>query len=101
MRLIDRKTLKAFYDVHPDSEAVLDQWYQAMKFSSFQNLEEVRKTFPHADSVGRITVFNIKGNKYRLLTAIHYNKQIVYILEILTHAQYSKNTWKQTFKAYS
>jgi mRNA interferase HigB len=58
------------------------------------------ETFPHADQVTvaskrTVTVFNIGGNNYRLITAIHYNTKIVYILRFLTHAEYDKDAWKK------
>jgi mRNA interferase HigB len=66
----------------------------------WKSLVDTRKTFPHADQVTvasnrTVTVFNIGGNNYRLITAIHYNTKIVYILRFLTHAQYDKDAWKK------
>ena len=60
---------------------------------------DARKTFPHADQVkvksGRtVTVFNVRGNEFRLITAIHYDRRKVFVLNFLTHAEYSKDTWK-------
>lgn len=65
----------------------------------WRNLVDVRRAFPHADAVavgsGRtVVVFNIAGNNYRLITAIHYNTQLVYALRFLTHAEYDKGAWK-------
>jgi len=62
--------------------------------------EDVKRTFTSADALevdsGRtVVVFNIAGNKFRLITAIHYNVAKVFILRFLTHAEYSKNKWKQ------
>jgi mRNA interferase HigB len=63
-------------------------------------LQDVRATFPHADAVtvrsGRsVVVFNIAGNKYRLITAIHYNRRLPFTLMVLTHAEYNKEKWKE------
>jgi len=55
---------------------------------------ETRLDFPHADPVGECTVFNIGGNKYRLITKIRYNKQRVYIIHVLTHKEYDREKWK-------
>ncbi len=55
---------------------------------------EVRQILPHADAVGDKTVFNIKGNAYRLITAIHYNRGIIYVREVLTHAEYNRGDWR-------
>jgi mRNA interferase HigB len=63
-------------------------------------LSEVRRVYPHADPVAvasnrTVVVFNIRGNRYRLITAIHYNRQVIYTLRFLTHAEYSKDRWKE------
>jgi mRNA interferase HigB len=58
------------------------------------NLSEVRQTFRHADVVGDKTVFNIKGNDYRLIVHIRYDLGIIYIKDLLTHAEYDRGTWK-------
>ncbi|MHC5775739.1 type II toxin-antitoxin system HigB family toxin [Nostoc sp.] len=55
---------------------------------------ELRSVFPSADLVGDLIVFNIGGNKYRLITSIHFNRQKVYIRDILTHSEYDKDQWK-------
>ena len=62
-------------------------------------MQDVRATFPHADPVtvksGRtVVVFNIAGNRYRLITAIHYNRGLIFTLMVLTHAEYGKDEWK-------
>jgi mRNA-degrading endonuclease HigB of HigAB toxin-antitoxin module len=56
---------------------------------------ELREIFPDADQVSRLTVFNIGGNKIRLISAIHYNRRKVYIRAVLTHEEYSKSRWKE------
>jgi mRNA interferase HigB len=52
--------------------------------------------FPHADQVGKLTVFNIGGNKYRLIAAILFNRGKVYVRHLLTHAEYDQGKWKET-----
>jgi ribosomal protein L2 len=66
-----------------------------MKCHNFTSLAEVRTVFPTADKVGKFTVFNIGGNKARLITALHYNRHKVYIRAVLTHAEYDQNRWKE------
>ena len=51
--------------------------------------------FPTAEKVGKLTVFNLGGNKVRLITAIHYNRRKVYIRAVLTHEEYDQNRWKE------
>jgi mRNA interferase HigB len=60
----------------------------------WENLIEVQATFPKAEAVGNFTVFNIKGNNYRLIVSINYERQIIYIKYILTHSEYDKEQWK-------
>ncbi|WP_333327965.1 type II toxin-antitoxin system HigB family toxin [Microcoleus sp. BROC3] len=55
---------------------------------------EVQTIYPQAEAVGNFTIFNIQGNKYRLIVSLNYQKQIVYIKYILTHAEYDKDNWK-------
>ena len=101
MRVITRKRLREFALQYPDAAEPLENWYRLIRDAEWQNLQEVRRVYPHADSVrvekgGIVTVFNIGGNKYRLIVAIHYNRQRVYILRFLRHAEYSKNLWKDS-----
>jgi mRNA interferase HigB len=66
-----------------------------MKRADFASFAALRQSFPSADQVRGLTVFNIGGNKARLIAAIHYNRRKVYIRAILTHAEYDKGKWKQ------
>jgi len=100
MRVVKPKTLKEFASHHSDSKKPLETWYNVMEQSCFQHIVEVQQVFPSAETVGRSTVFNIKNNKYRLITAIHYNTQMVYVLEVMTHAEYSKNEWKKRHSVF-
>jgi mRNA interferase HigB len=100
MWVVKRTALQAFWELHPDAEGPLSDWYETAREADWQNLKEVRGVYPHADittvASGRpVTIFNIGGNKYRLITAIHYNTQKMFILRILTHAEYSKGRWKR------
>lgn len=77
----------------------MEEWLVRTSAAQWSTLIDVRKTFPSADSVlvasGRpVIVFNIAGNRFRLIAAIHFNTKLVYVLLFLTHADYSKNTWK-------
>jgi mRNA interferase HigB len=69
-------------------------WYNVARKATWRNLSEVRQTFRHADVVGEKTVFNIKGSDYRLIVHIRYQVGIVYIKQLLTHAEYDRGTWK-------
>jgi mRNA interferase HigB len=99
MRIIKPKTVRSFWQQEPQAKAGLERWYDQAKHASWSSLAEVRSVFPHADQVtvgsGKpVVVFKIGGNKYRLVTAIHYNRQVLHVLLFMTHAEYSKNRWK-------
>jgi mRNA interferase HigB len=95
MHIISRKRLVLFARVHPDSEVALDTWYRCAKTAEWQNLVELRESYPAADSVSIYTVFNIKGNHYRLIAEINYRSGTIFVRDILTHAEYDKDLWKQ------
>ena len=95
MRIITKRRIIEFSEKHPDSRNPLSSWYKIISKSIYKSFAELKKTFPSADQVKNVTVFNIAGNKYRLIAAIHYNKKIVYIRHILTHKEYDKNNWKE------
>jgi mRNA-degrading endonuclease HigB of HigAB toxin-antitoxin module len=67
---------------------------EIVKVATWQNLTEVQQTDSSAEAVGNFTVFNIKGNRYRLIFSINYLKQIIYFKYFLTHAEYNKDNWK-------
>lgn len=100
LRIIKEQFLK---DAVPSASKVgrwLETWRVAVRAAEWGNIGDVRRTYPSADPVkvesGRtVTVFNVCGNDYRLLVAIHYDKKRVYTLQLLTHADYDKNKWKK------
>jgi mRNA interferase HigB len=94
LRIISKRKLREFWEKHPDAKEPLLDWYNVTRKASWQNLAEVRESFRHADPVGDCTVFNIKGNDYRLITRIRYQAQRVYTLYVLTHKEYDKEKWK-------
>jgi mRNA interferase HigB len=95
MHVITRKRLNEFAAKHPTSRSSLEQWYAVVKEQSFKNFVDLRSKFPAADQVNALTVFNIGGNKARLIAAIHYNRRKVYIRAVLTHAEYDRGNWRE------
>lgn len=92
MRIISKKKLRDYYSNNAQAEIPLTEWYFKMKASSAMNINELRMVFNSVDPVNGYTIFNIGGNNYRLITAIHYNKQYCFIRAIWTHAEYSKRS---------
>jgi mRNA interferase HigB len=95
VHIITRKRLNEFVKVHPESKPSLTRWYKKLKTNNYANLNKLREDFPSADLVGKLTVFNIGDNHYRLIAAIHYNRRKLYIRAILTHSEYDKGSWKE------
>lgn len=95
MHVISRKKLEEFWIKHTDAKDALAAWYDVANRETWNNLEEVRSTYRSADAVDRWTVFNIRGNDYRLITVIHYNRQKIYIRHVLTHSEYDRGNWKR------
>jgi mRNA interferase HigB len=95
MRVISYKKIQDFARKHADSKKPLYAWYKIIKHTNFGSFADLRKTFSSSDQVGKLTVFNIGGNKYRLVSAIHYNRSILYIRAILTYEEYNDGAWKK------
>src|SRR5271166_4113353 len=94
MHVLSRKKLKEAAARHADLEGPLDAWFRIAKRASWMSLSDVRKTFSSADPVGEWTVFNIKGNQYRLIVEINFRFRRIYIRHVLTHAEYDWGSWK-------
>ncbi len=95
MHVISRKKLKEAAARRADLEGPLGAWFRIAKKALWRNLSDVRQTYSSADSVDKWTVFNIKGNQYRLITEINYQFGRIYIRHVLTHAEYDRGGWKQ------
>ncbi len=95
MHIISQKRVAEFWQKHADAETSLRYWYKLTRDAQWRNLAELRQVFPSADQVGRLTVFNIGGNKYRLIARVQYRFRKVYIRTILTHSEYDKENWKK------
>ena len=95
MHLITRKRIQEFIAKYPDSESFLENWYRIVRHTEYNSFNELRQHFRSADYVDGFVVFNISGNKYRLIAVIHFNRKKIYIREILTHQEYDKGKWKR------
>lgn len=94
MRIYSKRTLDEFSKVHADVATALNSWHQIAKSAQWQNIQDVKKSYSSADAAGRFTIFNIKGNKYRLTVSIDYERQVIYIKYVLTHSEYDSGRWK-------
>lgn len=91
MRLITIGTLRAYWEDHPDSREQLQAWHQVVKAAKWSNSNEVKTQYGNASIIGdNRVVFNIAGNKYRLIVKIHYNTSVVFVRFIGTHKEYDQ-----------
>lgn len=95
MNVISFKRLREFVLTHKDASGFLTAWYTVAKKAHWRSLAAVKEIYPSADLVGRYTVFNIKGNKYRLISRVIYRSQTVFIIRVLTHEEYDLGKWKK------
>lgn len=95
MRIITRARFAEFSQNHPAAMELLVRWEQAVKRAKWENTAELKATFSSASFVGEFTVFNIGGNKFRLIAFVSYDCQILYIKHILTHKEYDRGGWKK------
>jgi mRNA interferase HigB len=93
VHIISRKRLLEATQDHGNLAVPLDVWFRLAKSAKWENLLEERQLFPTADPVGEFTVFNTKGNAYRLITEINYKTGKIYIRQVLSHADYNKGGW--------
>ena len=94
MRVISRKKLREAAGIHADAAISLNAWYRIAKAARWKSLAEMRLTCSSADIYGDCTIFNVKGNKYRLIAWVNYQTQKVFIRHVLTHAEYTTGGWK-------
>jgi mRNA interferase HigB len=94
VRVIGRKAIREYGKLHADSVPSLSNWLQIVRKAKWQNFAELRADIGSADQVGRRTVFNIAGNKYRLVARVNYRTQRTFILWIMNHGEYAKGEWK-------
>lgn len=100
MRVISRKTLRRFWE-NPkrpkDVKSLLTAWYKAVLFANWRHFADLRQTFNSSDRVGDCIMFNVGGNKYRVIGRVRYSKAgipgVVYVLSIMTHPEYDENAW--------
>ena len=95
MHVISYKRIREFIESHPDARIKLRRWYKWMKKGKYKNLNELRRKFPGVDYIGNDRyVFNIQGNKYRIVALINFCKQKVFVRFIGTHSEYEKTNCK-------
>lgn len=94
MHVISKKKLRDFWGQHPRARRPLEAWYQIAKHAEWESFDDVKAVFPSADPYKRWVIFDIGGNKYRLIAVIHYARHKVFVRHVLTHAEYDTDAWK-------
>ena len=94
MRVISKRTLEEFWQVHSDTEKALADWHALARRAVWNDFADVRADLPSADLVaserGRKLVFNIRGNRYRLVCLVRFDRQTLFVLWLGTHAEYDR-----------
>lgn len=96
MRIVSKRTLREFWERYPQAQEPLTAWYKNAKQAAWRNFAEVRADYNSADYSAPLTIFDIGGNKYRLIVAIHYNTEMIFIRDVFTHAEYDR--WNEARK---
>lgn len=97
MRIISRRPLREFATRHADAAGPIEAWYRIIKGRDYGSPHELREDFPTVSFLGaRRTVFNIGGNKYRLVVDVRYDLGRVYVRHVLTHEEYDRRSIEGT-----
>lgn len=94
MHIITQKRIWEAKEQFPDAASALNGWFRVMNKNQFNSFSDLKKSFKSVDKVGCLYVFDVGGNKLRLIASIHFNKKRVYIRYILNHSDYDKGFWK-------
>ena len=99
MHIITWGAVRAFIGKHPESQASMRAWFDILASRQFKGFDDLRSVFPAVDRVRLESgherfIFNVAGNRYRVICSIHFNRAKVYIRFVLTHAEYDKGAWK-------
>lgn len=91
--MISKRGLKRLIAKHPETADLLNAWYRTARKAEWSGLHEVRRIFPSADQVGSALIFNVMGGNYRLIAAVNYRTQRIYVKGLLTHREYERKEW--------
>jgi mRNA interferase HigB len=94
MHIVSHKAIRIFCEHHPHARHAMDHWYRVAKRATWSSFAEVKQSFNAADLVAPHIVFDIGGNKYRLIAEMNFKRGVLFIRRILTHNEYMKGAWK-------
>ena len=94
MRVFTKRRLREFWEGHPEAHRPLDRWFRMAEDADWRDFASVRADFAHVDLVSGFLVFNIGGNKFRLVVGADFRRHSLFIRAVLTHAEYDGGDWK-------
>lgn len=94
MRIISEKRLRDFWQKNSAAENAMREWIMTVKLADWNNFSDVRKTFNHSDIFGGCTIFDVGGNKYRIIAKAAFQIKVVFIRFVLTHKEYDEKKWQ-------
>jgi mRNA interferase HigB len=94
MHVISEKKLREFWARRPRAKEPLRAWHRVAEHAAWESFADIQRVYPSADQVGRCTVFDIGGNKFRLVVVVHFNRGKVYVRHVMTHEEYDRGAWK-------
>lgn len=95
MRVISKRGLWLKAAKFADAMSALRVWLVTAESAEWSSLQDIRQSFPATDLVGHLAIFNVKGNRYRLIVRMEFQSRRIYIKEFLPHAEYDKGAWKK------
>lgn len=100
MWVVSLRRLREFWATHPRAEVPLRAWFTLTSAAGWETFADLRGDFPAADLVGNCTVFNVAGNHYRLIARVIFTSHKVYVLRVMTHAEYDREDWATSCRCY-
>jgi len=94
MHIVSHKAIRVFCEEYPNARNAMEHWYRVAKRATWTSFAEVRQSFNTADLVAPHVIFDIGGNKYRLIAEINFSRRVLFIRGIMTHREYVKGAWK-------
>jgi mRNA interferase HigB len=94
MHVVSHKAIRNFCEEHPQARSAMDRWYRVAKQAAWSSFARVRRTFNTADLVAPHVVFDVGGNKYRIVAEMNFSRRVLFVRGIMTHGEYEKGAWK-------
>ncbi len=98
MHIISKRMLREFWEKHPHAEGPLQEWHKNVKKAQWTKFADIRAVYSTADLVGKCVVFNLGGNKFRLIVIVSRDWKRVYVRFVMTHREYDRGFWKKDYE---